>query len=634
MQKWILTATAAAVLTALAGCNSDSSDDPATVAPAPTPTPTPGPEVTTPASISLSLLGRYRSGVFGESAAEIPAFDPVNRQILIVNAQKGAVDILDASDPAEPVLAKTLTTADVAPGAVVNSVAYRDGLIAVAIEAADKTEPGYVGLYDATTHDLLDSVMVGALPDMLTFSPDGRYILVANEAEPSDDYSVDPEGSVSIVEVTDRSLGTVRTATFTAFNGREAELRASGVRLYGPNADIASRNLEPEYIAVSADSTTAWVTLQENNALALVDIASATVTDVLPLGTKGYGVSTNAIDASDEDGEINIRAWPGVVGMYQPDSIASYTVGDATYLVTANEGDARAWGEDNDAYWAHDPADAENAPGFVEEFRVKHLVHVGGFDRRAGDDLPPQLRQLAAGALLNAETFGYCGATAADPGDCRADDMLGRLNISWTEGYRKDADGAPLLFDASGTQNPTGDRLMYDTLYSYGGRSFSIWNASAEQVWDSADAIEQYLASDECRLGNDRSIPCATYFNSGHDEGDAFDSRSDAKGPEPEGLTLGKLGDKTFAFVGLERMGGIMVYDISNPQAPTFVDYLNSRDEWSLDPETNLAAAGDLGPEGLVFVSPEDSPTGDALLVVGNEVSGTTAIYRIEQIAE
>lgn len=630
MHKLILTATAAAILATLAGCNSDSSDDPAPVEP----TPNPAPEIITPERISLSLLGRYSSGEFDASAAEIPAFDPVNRQIFMVNAQKGAIDVLDASDPASPTLVKTLTVEDIAPGAVVNSVAYRDGLIAVAIEASDKTEPGYVGLYDAATHALLDSAMVGALPDMLSFTPNGEYLLVANEGEPSDDYSVDPEGSVSIIPVADRALGTVSFATFSAFNGREAELLESGVRLYGPNADSAAINLEPEYIAVSADSTTAWVTLQENNALARVDIASATVTDVLPLGYKDFGASDNGIDASDEDARIDIRAWPGVVGMYQPDSIASYTVGEQTYLVTANEGDARAWGEDNSAYWNHDPADAENAPGFVEEFRVKHLVHVGGFDRRAGDDLPPQLRQLAAGALLNAETFAYCGATAADPGDCRADDQLGRLNITWTEGFRRDEAGVPVLFDASGNENSSGDRLMYDRLYAYGGRSFSIWDANGTQVWDSADAIEQHLASDECRLGSDRSIPCASYFNSGHDEGDAFDSRSDAKGPEPEGLTLGKLGDKTFAFVGLERMGGIMVYDITDPEAPAFVDYFNTRDDWTLDPETNLAAAGDLGPEGLQFVSAEDSPNGEALLIVGNEVSGTTSVYQIDQITQ
>lgn len=623
MQKWKMAVSAATMLAALTGCNSDSSDDPAPAAPV-----TPSPEIITPDRLSLSLLGRYSAGVFDESAAEIPAFDPANRQIFIVNAQKGAVDILDASDPTNPSLIKTLTVESIAPGAVVNSIAYKDGLLAVAIESAEKTDDGYVALYDATTHALLDSVGVGALPDMLTFTPDGKTLLVANEGEPSDDYSIDPEGSISIISVQDRALGNVATAGFTDFNGQLDRLREFGVRLYGPNASV-TKDLEPEYIAVSEDGATAWVTLQENNALAKVDIASASVTEILPLFTKDLARSENAIDASDDDGAIAIRAWPGVVGMFQPDAMASYTAGGQTYLVSANEGDARAWGEDNQAYW-----DGDATQGFVEEFRVKHLVNTSGFARRQGDDLPAQLHDLAEGALLNPEVFGYCGATAADPGDCRADDMLGRLNITWVEGYRKDASGAPVMFDQSGALNPAGDRLMYDKLFAYGGRSFSIWNEQGQLVWDSGDDIEQYLASPDCRLGSERSIACATYFNSGHDEGDAFDSRSDAKGPEPEGVTVGKLGDKTFAFIGLERMGGILTYDVTDPAAPVFVDYFNSREDWTLDPETNLATVGDLGPEGLTFVPAEDSPTGDALLVVGNEVSGTTSIYRIEQITD
>jgi hypothetical protein len=177
-------------------------------------------------------------------------------------------------------------------------------------------------------------------------------------------------------------------------------------------------------------------------------------------------------------------------------------------------------------------------------------------------------------------------------------------------------------------EDANGDRLMYDRLHSYGARSFSIWDANGALVWDSGAAIEQFLNSADCRLGSNRSIPCATYFNSGHNEGNALDSRSDAKGPEPEGLALGKIGDKTFAFIGLERMGGVLVYDITNPAAPTRVDYLNTRDEWVTDPPS-LATVGDLGPEGLVFIPAAQSPNGRPLLVVGNEVSGTTAILQI-----
>ena len=575
------------------------------------------------ASIELELIGRYSSGQFGVSAAEIPAYDPASKRGFIVNAQAGAVDVLDLSDPTNPIKLGSLDATSIAAGAVVNSVAVRDGLVALAVEAATKTDNGYVALYNADDLSAIGHVAVGAQPDMLTFTPDGTRILSANEGEPSDDYSVDPEGSVSIVNITDLQNLSVQTAAFTL----EANLKAMGVRIYGPNASQA-QDLEPEYIAVSADSSTAWVTLQENNALAVVDIANATITSVKALGYKDHGAEGKGMDSNDEDGTINITTHAGVRGLYLPDAIHAFSANNTSYLVTANEGDARAWGEDNAAYWEGDASQ-----GFVEEFRVKHLVHTSGFDRRAGDDLPPQLRELGAGALLNPEVFGYCGAVAGNPGDCRADGVLGRLNITWTMGYRTDENGAPVMFNSSGVADEAGDRLMYDALYSYGGRSISIWNSQGEQIWDSGDAIEQFIASEDCMLGAARNIPCANYFNSGHDEGSAMDSRSDAKGPEPEGLTIGQLQGKTYVFVGLERMGGILVYDITNPAAPVRVDYLNTREDWtSEDPGTVLANAGDLGPEGLAFISAEDSPTGEPLLMLGNEVSGTTAIFRIKGV--
>jgi len=615
MKKWMMAATSAALLATLAGCKSSSSDD------------NDAPEVVTPDSITLNYLGRYSANIFGASAAEIPAFDPVNQRIFIVNAQKGAVDVLNAADPANPVLLQELTVESITEGAVVNSIAYKGGYLAVAVEAPTKTDNGWVALFDATSLEMLGYEQVGAQPDMVTFTPDGEYVLTANEGEPSTDYQIDPVGSISILGVSEGQLVEVRTAGFSAFNTQADALRSAGVRIYGPNASV-EQDLEPEYIAISSDSGTAWVSLQENNALAKVDIATATVTDILPLGYKDHGTAGNGLDVSDSDDAINIDTWPGVLGMYQPDSIAAYEVDGETLLVTANEGDSRAWGEDDQAYW-----DGDASKGFVEEFRVKHLVHVSGFDRRAGDDLPPQLRDLAAGALLNPTTFAYCGATAADPGDCRADENLGRLTVAWTDGYRKDANGDPVLFDASGNQNLAGDRLMYDNLYAYGARSFSIRDGEGQLVWDSGDQLEQYFASDACMLGANRTIPCSDYFNATHDEGDTFDNRSDNKGPEPEGVTVGQLGNKTFAFIGLERIGGVMAWDITDPTAPVLVDYLNTREDWTTaDPSTVLATSGDLGPEGLVFIAPEDSPNGEALLVIGNEVSGTTAVYQINQI--
>jgi len=606
--------SSALVAIALSGCLSDNDDAP--IAPAVV--------EATPASLTLEKIGGYSAGVFGVSAAEIPAYDAASKRLFVVNAQVGAVDVLDLSNPSTPVKIGQLDATTVLAGAEINSVAVFNGLVAVAIQAPVKTNRGRMALYRASDLSLISSVTIGALPDMVTFTPDGKTVLVANEGEPSDDYQIDPEGSISVIDISTPAAPVVRTADFAQFIGQEAALRAKGVRIYGPGAN-AAQDFEPEYIAVSADGKTAWVTLQENNALAKVDIASARVTDILPLGYKDHGLAGNEMDVSDENPkEIKIQASPGVRGMYLPDSMTSYSAGGKTYLVTANEGDARAWGEDNDAYWAGDAS-----KGFVEEFRVKHLVHTGGFDRRAGDDLPPQLRALAAGGLLNPSIFAYCGAVAGDPVGCRGDDQLGRLNISWTMGYRVDNTGAPVMFNASGVEDVTGDRLMYDNLYSYGGRSFSIWDEEGALVWDSGAEIEKFLASDDCKLGSARNLACKDYFNSGHDKGNAFDDRSDAKGPEPEGVAVGTIGNKTFAFIGLERMGGVLVYDITNPTAPVRVDYLNPRENWTADPSTVLATVGDLGPEGLVFISAKDSPNGKPLLVVGNEVSGTTAVLQL-----
>ena len=585
----------------MAACNSD--DDQVS----------PAPVDPTPNTIELSKIGAYQSGIFAESAAEIPAYDAASKRLFVVNAQAGVLDVLDLSQPNQPVKIAEIQVHDIAEGAEVNSVAVHNGIVAIAIQAAVKTDPGYVALYQAKDLSKLAHVEVGALPDMLTFSPDGQTLLVANEGEPSDDYQVDPEGSISVIQLSNLTAPVVRTADFKAFNGQEAALRAQGVRIFGPNA-TAAQDFEPEYITVSQDGKTAWAALQENNALAKIDVVNAKVLAVYPLGFKDHGLDGNGMDVSDADGvdgtgSIKIQTWANVRGLYMPDAIASFDVAGKTYIVTANEGDARAWGEDTPEYFNND-----TSKGFVEEWRVKHLVHADGFARRLGDDLPAHLSQLAKGAELNPDNFGYCGATAGNAGDCRKDYLLGRLNITWTEGYQKNADGTPKL-------NERGN-LVYDHLYSFGARSVSIWTENSAQnglelVWDSGDDFEQYIAEHHPEI-----------FNANHEEA-GMDNRSDNKGPEPEGVTLGQIGSKTFAFIGLERAGGVMVYDVSTPSAPSFVQYLNSREMSASTEQIELWQAGDLGPEGLVFIAAKDSPNGQPLLVVGNEVSGNTAVYHL-----
>ncbi len=491
-------------------------------------------------AFSLTPLGTYATGAWDEAASEIVAFDKHTQRLFIVNAEAGTVDVVDASDPAHLTKVGELST----PGA--NSVAVHGGLVAVAEQGEAKTDLGTVAFFDAATLEALNTVTVGALPDMVTFTPDGKTVLVANEGEPTgygapDD--VDPEGSVSVIDVR-RGVekATVRTADFTAFNDLRDELVAEGVRLNGPAATVA-QDVEPEYIAVDKSGRTAYVTLQEANSLAIVDIRSAQVTDIVPLGLKDHSVEGAGLDASDRDGEINIETWP-VKGLYMPDAIASFAAQGQTYTITANEGDAREWGdEDSDTF-------------FLDESRIKDL------------DLDPE----------------------AFPNDAelQANENIGRLNV---------------VIDSPHGENG------YTELWSYGARSVSIRDAAGNLVWDSGDTLEQLVAQYEPEAFNAET-------DSDGNQTDDFDGRSDNKGPEPEGVTVGKVGGRTYAFVGLERTSAIVAFDVTNPTAPSVEGYFMNE--------------GDVAPEGLLFIPKSDSPTHTPLLVVGNEVSGTTTVWEIE----
>jgi hypothetical protein len=516
----------------------------------------------TPTTLSMVKMGGY-AHAGGASSAEIVAFDPLSKRLFVVNGALGTVDVLDLSNPAAPTLVRSIAASSLGTGlGGVNSVAVHNGIVALAIEANPKTSKGIVAWLRADTLQVLGTDTVGALPDMVTFSPDGRYLLVANEGEPNSygqPDSVDPEGSVSIIEVSGLSptattlTRTVHTAGFTSFNAQIDTLRAAGVRIYGPGASVA-QDLEPEYIVVSSDNKTAYVTLQENNAVAIVDLATRRVTDIKPLGFKDHSLTGMGMDVSDEDGGTNtntgtprIKIGPvPVKGMYLPDAIASYVVAGQTYLITANEGDARAdW------------------PGFNEESRVRTHCAAG---------LDPTVFSDAANQIL--------------------DSNLGRLRITSTPNGGQDG------------KNGSG---QCRELYAFGGRSFSIWTTGMSRVYDSGDAFEQRTTA----LDN-------VAFNASHDN-NTLDNRSPAKGPEPESVIVTSFGSKTFAFIALERVGGVMVYDVTTPTAPVFVNYLNTRD----------GVNGDRGPEGLAFIAAKDSPSGQPLLVVGNEISGTTSIYRI-----
>ncbi len=280
----------------------------------------------------------YQAGSFDESAAEIVAYDKQSKRAYLTNAQANSVVALQLT--AAGGLDSLFTLDMSAYGGGVNSVAVANGRVAVAAQANVSTDPGAVVIFD-TDGKYLTQYTVGALPDAVKFSPDGNTIAVANEGEPNDAYTVDPEGSISLIDV---RTGAVRTADFRAYIGREAELRARGIRIFGPGAN-AAQDLEPEYPAFSPDGQTVYVTLQENNAFAIVDVASGTVRDLVPLGYKDWSapgyLGSQGFDASNRTSDIRIWSHK-VLGMYQPDAMATFLGSDGqTYLVTANEGDAR-----------------------------------------------------------------------------------------------------------------------------------------------------------------------------------------------------------------------------------------------------------------------------------------------------
>lgn len=498
--------------------------------------------------VGVELLGHFATGVFDGSAAEIVAHDPGQQVLMFTNAESNALQILDIADPRDPALIQTIDMSIYGGG--INSVAIHGDLVATAVEAEDKTLPGSIVIFN-TSGEFLTQISAGALPDMVTFSPNGKYILTANEGEPNDDYTIDPEGSVTIVDITN-GLNEAETIQldFKKYNELYAVLSAQGIRIFGPNATVA-QDLEPEYITVTPDNQYAFVGLQENNAMAKIDLNKMEVVDIFPLGVKDHRVEGRGLDASDRTDEINIVNWP-VFGMYLPDAIKSYEAKDGkTYIVTANEGDSRDY------------------DGYSEEVRVKDLV---------------------------LESSNYPNAA-----ELQEDEAIGRMKTT----------------TASGDSNNNG---RTDFIYTYGTRSFSIWDTECKLIWDSGDQIEKALAE---------LVP--DHFNSTNDDNDSFKNRSDDKGPEPEAIEIMETGDHIYALVGLERQGGVMIFDITTPSESSYISYFNNR---NFDVDAEDPAAGDLGVEDIRFIPADKSPNGTPLIVTANEVSGTISIFGVGEMEE
>lgn len=896
----------------------------------------------------LTALSTYETGLVGDSAAEIVAHDPESQRLFVVNASDSTVDVLDINDPSSIAYLGSLDMSDL--GSAPNSVDIYDGVVAVAIENDDKQEPGVAAFFDIDGN-LINFVEVGSLPDMLTFTPDGTKVVVANEGEPNDEYDVDPEGTVSIIDLSAGVDGLTQDdviqVDFNAFN--DAELDES-VRIFGPNATVA-QDVEPEYVAISADSSTAYVTMQENNALAIVDLDAGEAFDIVGLGFKNWnaphatmdfypmedlpllgetetgqeillgGFSGLHYEGTDDEGlmyftthpdtspradmmalddtpvrpvifpdyeslwvsivldpstgevfvdqvtyltdadgnpitglhnipgteklanvdetpvdlagnllesdplggdmegivraddgtywmvdeyrpsiyhfeedgtlvnrfvpegandnelgvEVGIETLPAVLGQRRAnrgfeavaidgdtlyafvqspldnpdtdddanskashftriiefDAAAGVTTGQYLYKLDGNGsdkiGDAVSLGNgeflviERDSATGPDSAkniyhiNLENATNF-HEFNPAWVGPDGGLElqselglARAGinpvqkslyvdlatlgyhfDDKPEGLTFIDENtlAVINDNDFGLTGEFDPSTGMLGEEDaftppVLGIIHLKpmgidvsnrddavalfrWpikgmyqpdsivsyevdgetflvtaNEGDARDYDGyseevrvadlaldwaafpnAPLLQQDENlgrlkTTTANGDADgdgLFEEIYAYGGRSFSIWNADGELVFDSASDVAEITSS----IYPDN-------FNS-NGENDSFDDRSDDKGAEPEALAIGEIDGRHYAFIGLERIGGIMAYDVTNPYAPEFQYYVNNRD---FDPSLALEEAGDLAPEGIAFIHADDSPTGEPMLAVGNEFSGTVTMFEI-----
>lgn len=495
--------------------------------------------------IELNYIGSFDPSGASTSTCEIVVHDPVSQRLFTTSAIAGFLDIINFSNPAAPTLVSSINMNTYGG---VTSVAVKNGVVAVASPNADETLNGSVVFFD-TNGTFLKQVTVGALPDMITFSPDGTKVMTANEGQPNANYSIDPEGSISIINIAggipNLNQSNVTTLLFTAYNAQETALIASGVRKLKLTSTL-SQDFEPEYITISADSQKAWVTLQENNAIVEINLTTSTISDIWALGAKDVSIPGNGMDISDNNGQVLIANWP-IKAFYMPDAVANYTVGGTTYLVTANEGDEKEY------------------TGFVERTTVGASTYI-----------------------LDAALYPHAAVL-------KQSYNMGRFRVSNLSG-NTDAD------------------TDFEVISAVGSRSFSIFNATTKQiVFDSGDDFEKYTAA---------NLP--TLFNADHSD-NISKGRSRAKGPEPEGVAIAQISNQTFAFISLERVGGVMVYNITNPNNVTFVEYKNSR--------STSAWSGDNGPEGITYIKPENSPNGTPYILVANEISGTITIFEVDRNA-
>ena len=528
------------------------------------------------AALNLTQIARYSAGQYNVDGGvmEIVAYNQATEWAYAINGQSGKLAAIPLAGLTAGAHVEELTGTEIDVKALVeaedSTFQYGDmtsvaispdsTTLAAALQAQGSNDAGRVALFTCEEDGSLTLealVETGAQPDMVTFAGDG-VVLTADEGEPREGYGeniADPKGSVTVVDVEAQESTVV---DFSAFDSQRDQLAEAGIVLKKGSAP--SVDLEPEYIAVSDGK--AYVTLQENNAIAVLDIESQAFEGVYSAGFEDH--STTAIDLDKKDDAYDPQTYESLLGIRMPDGIAAFTVEGTTYLVTANEGDAREWGDEDQGtfYLSEDERD------FGEE----------GVTSPTG--------------AITAENSG----------------LEGKVVFFKTEDF---------------------DGLDPEKDYVFGGRSFTVFQATEnglEEVFTSGDDFEALTA---------QYVP--EYFNASNDNA-VLDDRSGKKGPEAESVTVGTVDGKTYAFVALERTGGVMAYDVTDPEAITFVNYVNTRDfgttvegseEYEDGELDKWVTGGDVAPEGLLFLDAASSPNGEPLLLAACEVSGTVAVYQL-----
>ncbi|NVK37579.1 MAG: alkaline phosphatase [Gammaproteobacteria bacterium] len=560
--------------------------------------------------VSLSVVGTYVSGNdFATSSAEIVSYDTTTDRLYVVNAQDQSVDVLTFDAQGKPQKDSTINLQVAAADAGItigaaNSVVAKKGLVAVAIENSNKQANGIIALYNSADLSLINTYAAGALPDMVTMTADGKIILVANEGEPSGDYTNDPEGSVTLVNLAAGTADNQAVVTQIDFNdfdaGQSRHNELNSVRLPAPHGASVSQDLEPEYITITQGNK-AVVALQENNAFAIIDIATASIDSIKGLGVKSWasvadGGQGYELDLTNKDEVLSYASYPQLVGYYMPDSLASFSVNGQDYVLSANEGDGREYiyeatqqtcdnaGHSWDGKEYQVGGEDENADKYANELDDC----ISYTDEARGKDLNVD----AAHPLMNEAVYGEEDTIANK-------NAIGRVKVVADK------------MDVAANEN----------VYTYGARSFSIWDMNGNLVFDSGDELSKHANT-------------TSHFNTSNDNQDN-DDRSDDKGVEPEAIEVANIYEQTLAFIGLERQGGIAVYDVTDPANAQYLTYFNNRnfdenictvvDGTDCDNDEYNVAAGDLGPESIEYFSRDDK----YFIAVGNEVSGTTTVYAI-----